>query len=60
MRLFLQNEDNYVARRLAHGDSAYESHYHGIVDYNVGHFAPDQGVGKFVVSVNNREKVGLS
>lgn len=53
----LQNED-YVARRPAHPDTAYEAHYHGTVDFHVGHFAPGQGVGKFVVSVNSKERVG--
>lgn len=55
--LLLQIEDNYVARRKAHGEQEYQSHYHGTVDYNVGHFAPHQGVGKFVFNVNNKEKV---
>lgn len=54
-----QVDDNYVARRKAHTEPGHEQHHHhhGGVDYNVGRYAPKNGLGKVIVPVNNAEKV---
>lgn len=52
----MQVDDNYVARRKV--ESPPGEHHHPIgIDYNVGHYAPKQSLGKVIVSVGTAEKV---
>lgn len=53
--------DTFVARRKAHTESnADHHHHHGGVNYNVGRYASNIGLGKVILPVNNVEKVSRS
>lgn len=42
-----------MARRKAEG----HEHHHAGMDYYVGRYAPKNGLGKIIISVNDAEKV---